>query len=105
MVEVSSHVKMPSQSASQTNTFLNLEEVERYAKQQLTKMAYDYYAGGANTEQSVRDNRNSFGQYRIVPRILVDVSQVDTGCSMFGKYVFAHNYSNSSATVVCTGLC
>eukprot|EP00878_Enallax_costatus_P004735 GHUV01004984.1.p1 GENE.GHUV01004984.1~~GHUV01004984.1.p1 ORF type:complete len:457 (+),score=118.12 GHUV01004984.1:151-1521(+) len=64
--------------------FLNLEELEEMAKSKLTKMAYDYYAGGANTQQSVRDNRTSFANYRILPRILVDVSRVDTSCNMFG---------------------
>jgi isopentenyl diphosphate isomerase/L-lactate dehydrogenase-like FMN-dependent dehydrogenase len=69
----------------QQQPFINLEEVEQLAKSVLPKMAYDYFAAGAETEQTVGDNRSAFGQYRILPRILVDVSQVSTSCSMFGK--------------------
>lgn len=71
-------------TAVQQQPFLNLEEVEQLAKSKLPKMAYDYFAAGAETEQTVGDNRSAFGQYRILPRILVDVSQVSTSCSMFG---------------------
>lgn len=69
------------------HAFLNLEELEDLAKHKLTKMAYDYYAGGANTQQSVRDNRTSYANYRLLPQILVDVSCVDTSCTMFGKVI------------------
>eukprot|EP00775_Hariotina_reticulata_P007936 gene7936-8132_t len=47
-------------------------------------MSYDYYASGAETQTSVLDNRTCFAQYRILPRILVDVSKVDTSCCLFG---------------------
>jgi hypothetical protein len=47
-------------------------------------MAFDYYASGAETQQTVSDNRTAFDDYRIVPRILVDVSKVNTGCCLYG---------------------
>lgn len=47
-------------------------------------MAFDYYASGAETQQTVSDNRTAFDDYRIVPRILVDVSKINTGCQLFG---------------------
>lgn len=65
--------------------FINLEEVEQQAKALLPKMAFEYFASGAETEQTVGDNRSAFKQYRILPRILVDVSQVSTSCNMFGE--------------------
>lgn len=64
--------------------FINLDEVAQSAKAGMTKMAYDYYASGAETETSVQDNRQAFATYRILPRILVDVSNVDTTTHMFG---------------------
>lgn len=64
--------------------FVNLDEVSALAKQAMTKMAYDYFASGAETETTVADNRAAFEDYRIVPRILVDVSKVDTSCELFG---------------------
>jgi isopentenyl diphosphate isomerase/L-lactate dehydrogenase-like FMN-dependent dehydrogenase len=71
--------------SAQQQPFINLEEVEQLAKATLPKMAYDYFAAGAETEQTVGDNRSAFRQYRILPRILVDVFQVSTSCSMFGE--------------------
>lgn len=65
--------------------FLNLVEVAELARSRMTKMAYDYFASGAETETSVSDNRSSFADYRIVPRILVDVSKVDTSFSWAGS--------------------
>lgn len=47
-------------------------------------MAYDYYASGAETEQGTRDNREGFAHYRLLPRILRDVSKVDTSCMFLG---------------------
>jgi isopentenyl diphosphate isomerase/L-lactate dehydrogenase-like FMN-dependent dehydrogenase len=69
--------------------FLNLEEVGALAKGVMPQMAYDYYAGGAETQTSVSDNRTCFQQYRIVPRILVDVSKVTTSCELFGELLAA----------------
>jgi hypothetical protein len=71
--------------SAQHPPFINLEEVEQLAKSSLPKMAFDYFAAGAETEQAVGDNRSAFRQYRILPRILVDVSEVSTSCNMFGE--------------------
>lgn len=65
--------------------FHNLEEVASLAKARMTKMGFDYYASGAETQQTVLDNRTAFDDYRIVPRILVDVTKVNTGCRLFGR--------------------
>jgi isopentenyl diphosphate isomerase/L-lactate dehydrogenase-like FMN-dependent dehydrogenase len=47
-------------------------------------MAYDYYASGAETEASVIGNRSAFGRYRLLPRILRDVSGTDTATELLG---------------------
>jgi isopentenyl diphosphate isomerase/L-lactate dehydrogenase-like FMN-dependent dehydrogenase len=73
---------LPDQTMPQ---FMNLEELSALARQKLNKMSYEYYASGAETETSVLDNRACFAQYRILPRILIDVSQVDTSCCLFGR--------------------
>jgi hypothetical protein len=64
--------------------FINLEELEDKARDVLPKMVIDYYRSGAETEQSVYDNRDSFNRYRILPRILLDVSKLDTSCTILG---------------------
>lgn len=50
-------------------------------------MAFDYYRSGAETETSVADNRSAFERYRVVPRIMRDVSAVDTSTQLLGAHV------------------
>ena len=46
---------------------------------------FDYYAGGADTESTVRDNRAVYGRYRLLPRYMVDVSHCDLSYTLLGK--------------------
>ena len=45
---------------------------------------YAYVAGGAGTEDSIAENREAFRRWRIVPRILRDVSERDPSIELFG---------------------
>ncbi|KXZ56607.1 hypothetical protein GPECTOR_1g547 [Gonium pectorale] len=47
-------------------------------------MAYDYYSGGAETMTTVALNRAAFSRYLLLPRMLRDVSRVDTSHELFG---------------------
>lgn len=58
-------------------------ELEARARQVMTHEAFAYIAGGAGIESTVAANRSSFEQYRIVPRMLRDVSARDTSCRLF----------------------
>ncbi len=46
--------------------------------------AFAYVAGGAGTEETMRENRAAFERWRIVPRVLRDVSVRDTTIELFG---------------------
>lgn len=48
-------------------------------------MAYEYVAGGAADEISLRANREAFDRLRLLPRILVDVSKLDTSVQILGQ--------------------
>jgi isopentenyl diphosphate isomerase/L-lactate dehydrogenase-like FMN-dependent dehydrogenase len=48
------------------------------------EQVFGYYASGSESESTLRDNRAAFGRYRLLPRIMVDVSQVDTTCTLLG---------------------
>jgi 4-hydroxymandelate oxidase len=50
-------------------------------------MVFDYYAGGAGEEWTLRENRRAFGRWTIRPRVLVDVSTVDTRTTVLGEEV------------------
>lgn len=84
--------------------FLSLDEVELLAKEKMTKMAFDYFASGAETQSTVADNRHAFAQYRILPRILIDVSMVDTSCTMFGGCTLSLACLSCSLLVVVVGV-
>ncbi len=61
-----------------------LESLEQRAKEILAPRAYDYVAGGAGGEDTMRANREAFYGWRIVPRMLRDVSKRDLSVELFG---------------------
>jgi lactate 2-monooxygenase len=63
---------------------VSLEELDRQAEAVLEKTAYDYVAGGAGSEETVRANREAFRRWRIVPRFLRDVARRDLGVEVLG---------------------
>jgi lactate 2-monooxygenase len=66
-------------------TPVSLARMEQKAKEVLEPRAYDYVAGGAGGEQTVRANLEAFYQWRIVPRMLRDVSKRDLSVEVLGK--------------------
>jgi len=63
---------------------LRLDEFEPLARGAMDAAAYAYYAGGAGDEITLRENRAAFERYRLLPRVLVDVSSVDPSTSILG---------------------
>jgi lactate 2-monooxygenase len=59
--------------------------LEAAAKEAMSEEAYAYVAGGAGSESTVRENRAAFERWRIVPRMLRDVSARDTSVELFGE--------------------
>lgn len=60
------------------------DALEEAARAVLSPEAYDYVAGGAGSESTVRANREAFEHYRLVPRMLRDVSERDMSIELFG---------------------
>jgi lactate 2-monooxygenase len=52
-------------------------ELEERSRGKLSAEAFGYVAGGAGEEITVRANRAAFDRWRIVPRVLTDVSERD----------------------------
>jgi len=63
-------------------TFSALEE---RARRVTTKRGVAYVAGGAGNEQTMVANRAAFDRWRIVPRMLRDVSRRDLTLTLFGE--------------------
>lgn len=59
--------------------------LERAARKKLSREAFAYVAGGAGSENTVKENRAAFGRWRILPRMLRDVSERDTSVELFGR--------------------
>jgi 4-hydroxymandelate oxidase len=65
-------------------TFLNLQEAEQLARELLPGPTYDYFAGGANDELTLRANRAAFDELALRYRVLVDVSRRDLSVALLG---------------------
>lgn len=61
-----------------------LSELERKAAEVLSAQAYDYVAGSASGERTAETNLAAFDHWRIVPRMLRDVSERDLGVELLG---------------------
>lgn len=64
---------------------LDAERLEAGARAAMRPDAYAYVAAGAGNEHTLRANRAAFHRWRIVPRMLRDVSARDTGVELFGR--------------------
>lgn len=66
---------------------VNVHEFEAIAKKKLHKLAYDFIAGGVEDELTLRANREAYKHWYIVPRVMTDVSNIDTSTELFGVKV------------------
>ena len=66
---------------------VNIAEYEKHAMSKLPKNAFDYYASGANDMITLRENRAAFSRLRLMPKILVDVSSLNTETTVLGDKV------------------
>lgn len=66
---------------------LNLADYREAAREALSSMAFDYYAGGSRDHSTLRENREAFGRLRLRHRVLRDVSDVDPGVEILGDRI------------------
>jgi isopentenyl diphosphate isomerase/L-lactate dehydrogenase-like FMN-dependent dehydrogenase len=66
---------------------INLREFERMAESKLDPQAWGYYAGGADDEWTLRENELAFQRLILRPRVLVDVTVIETSTTMLGTPV------------------
>jgi 4-hydroxymandelate oxidase len=67
--------------------FFNLREVEALARARLPKTSYDYVAGGSGDEASVRENEAAYLRWRLMHRVLRDVSRRDCSVTVLGERI------------------
>ncbi|MFJ9411311.1 alpha-hydroxy acid oxidase [Streptomyces sp. NPDC101393] len=60
---------------------------EAAARARLDRPVFDYIAGGSGDEVTLRGDGAAYDRYRLRPRVLVDVSRVETGTTLLGRPV------------------
>ena len=65
--------------------FLSNEEIVLRARKNLPQGAWDYLVGASESESTMRRNRLAFDRIAFRPRILNDVSKVDTSTTFLGN--------------------
>jgi glycolate oxidase len=65
--------------------FQTLHEIVRAARNRLDDTSWDYLVGGSETETTLRRNRQALDSIAFRPRVLNDVSSVDTATTFFGR--------------------
>ncbi len=67
----------------------SIEEIRAAARASLPKVIFEFVDGGANDERTVRRNLTDFDDIALLPRTLVDVSDVDTSTTVLGQTIAA----------------
>src|SRR5579883_1451280 len=66
---------------------INVLEYEELARPRVQEAHWDFYAGGADDEVTLRANRTAFERIRLRPRVLVDVSTIDMQTTVLGTAI------------------
>ncbi len=64
---------------------LSLEDFEPAARRHLPRPIFGFVSGAAETNATLRDNRDAFTEWGFVPRVLRDVSQRSQATALFGR--------------------
>lgn len=63
---------------------LSIAELEKHASLRMDKQTRDYYNEGADSGSTLLENKQAYCKYRIRPRVLRDMSVIDTSVSVYG---------------------
>jgi len=66
---------------------VNLSDFEKAARERMSRMAFDYYASGANDELTLAENHSAFERLKLAYRVLVDVSERTLSTTVLGHEV------------------
>src|SRR5205807_5430595 len=77
----------PGMTEPHREQFLTLQEIYLAAKRNLAPGPWAYLMGGAETETTVLRNRRALDEIAFRPRVLRDVSRIDSSASFLGRKV------------------
>lgn len=70
---------------AEPDSFLSIQDFEALAEKRVMHGAWERMQGGAADEITLRWNREAWQRIRLQPRVLVDVSMLDTRVNLFGQ--------------------
>jgi 4-hydroxymandelate oxidase len=76
---------VPTKPAPNLLDLFSLDDVEAAARAILPPAVYAYISGAAGSENTVRWNRERYQDLKLAPRVLVDVSELDTSTTLLGR--------------------
>ncbi len=85
MLCVSGHPANEKEAPANEFEAADLALLEAEARHAMGEMAYAYFAGGAEEERALAGNVAAWGRLALQPRVLVDVSTVDTATEVLGS--------------------
>ncbi len=62
----------------------SIEDLRRAAQRRLPRAVFDFFDGGAEDELTLRDNEAAYKRLRLLPKVLSDVSKIDTSALILG---------------------
>ena len=68
-------------------TVVSVAALEELAQERMDAAAWDFLAGGAEDEITLGEAITAFGRRRFIPRVLIDVSTIDTRRMVLGREV------------------
>ena len=63
---------------------VNLFDLEKKFPEKISEAVAGYYASGARDEITLRRNQSIFREYELLPKLLRNVSSIDTSCNILG---------------------
>src|SRR5919204_2181120 len=63
---------------------VSIEDLRHVARRRLPRAIFDFFDGGAEDEVTLRENRAAFERVRLLPKVLVNVANVDMSTELFG---------------------
>ena len=62
----------------------SIDDLRTLARRRIPRAIFDQFDGAAEDEIALRENRDAFRRRRLLPKVLVDVSKVDTRTTILG---------------------
>lgn len=75
----------------------SIADLEYEGNKMLNPMVRDYYNGGSMDLNTLKENKSAYDRYRLRPRVMIDVTEIDTTTTCLGsKVAFPLGFSPSA---------